>query len=135
MIRLCDKADVRLNAFPDRTFPGRISNIGKVLDPNLRTAKVRIEIQNSGLMRAGMFVTATFFGQHGRKFATVPATALLRLHDRSWVFVPAGYGMFRRTEVKGVTAEPGNLQQIASGIKPGQSVVNDALALQAESEQ
>jgi cobalt-zinc-cadmium efflux system membrane fusion protein len=135
MVRVGDRADVRLNAFPDRGFTGRISNIGKVLDPNLRTAKVRIEIQNPGLMRAGMFVTATFFGQHGRKFAAVPATALLRLHDRDWVFVPEGNGLFRRTEVKGARAEPGNLQQIASGIQPGQKVVNDALALQAESEQ
>jgi cobalt-zinc-cadmium efflux system membrane fusion protein len=135
MVRVGDKADVRLNAFPDRSFTGRISNIGKVLDPNLRTAKVRIEIQNPGLMRSGMFVTATFFGQHGQKFATVPSTALLRLHDRDWVFVPEGNGLFRRTEVKGAAAEPGNLQQIASGIQPGQKVVNNALALQAESEQ
>jgi cobalt-zinc-cadmium efflux system membrane fusion protein len=59
---------------------------------------------------------------------------LLRLHDRNWIFVPIGNGEFRRTEVTG-TKSVGNLQQIASGIKPGDRVVNDALALQAESEQ
>ena len=71
--RLGDTADVQLNAYPDRTFHGRISNIGKVLDPNIRTAKVRIELANPGMMRAGMFVTATFYGQHGRTYATVPS--------------------------------------------------------------
>ncbi len=134
IVRVGDKADVRLNAYPDRVFTGRVSNIGKVLDPNLRTAKVRIEIRNPGIMRSGMFATATFYGLHGKQYATVPSTALLRLHDRNWVFVPVSNGEFRRTEVTGT--EPfGNLQQVASGVKPGDKVVNDALALEAESEQ
>jgi cobalt-zinc-cadmium efflux system membrane fusion protein len=134
IVRVGDKADIQLNAYPGQTFTGRVSNIGKVLDPNLRTAKVRIEIRNPGMMRAGMFATATFYGLHGREYATVPSTALLRLHDRTWLFVPAGNGTFRRTEVTG-TQTVGNLQQVASGIKPGDQVVNDALALQAESQQ
>ncbi|MGI9073644.1 MAG: efflux RND transporter periplasmic adaptor subunit [Bryobacteraceae bacterium] len=45
---------MRLNAYPDRTFHGRITNIERVLDPNIRTAKVRVELANPGLMRAGM---------------------------------------------------------------------------------
>jgi cobalt-zinc-cadmium efflux system membrane fusion protein len=134
MVRLGDKADVRLNAYPDRTFHGRITNIGKVLDPTIRTAKVRIELANPGLMRSGMFVTATFYGQHGRIYATVPTGAVLHLHDRDWVFVPIGNGRFRRTEV---TAGKiiGGTQDIMAGISPGQEVVNDALALNTESEQ
>ena len=47
-----------LNAYPDRMFKGRVSNIGAILDPNIRTAKVRIEVQNPGIMRLGMFVTS-----------------------------------------------------------------------------
>src|SRR4051812_21837739 len=43
-VRVDEVADVQLNAYPERTFHGRISNIGKILDPNLRTAKVRIEL-------------------------------------------------------------------------------------------
>jgi len=35
-----------------------------------------------------MFVTATFFGQNGKKYATLPSRAVLHLHDRDWVFVP-----------------------------------------------
>ncbi len=95
-VRLGDTADVQLNAYPDRMFHGRISNIGKVLDPNLRTAKVRIQLANPGIMRVGMFVTATFYGLHGKKYANVPSGAVLHLHDRDWVFVPIGDGQFRQ---------------------------------------
>ena len=134
LVRLGDKADVRLNAYPGRTFNGRISNVGKVLDPALRTAKVRIELANPGLMRSGMFVTAIFYGQRGRTYATVPAGAVLHLHDRDWIFVPAGSGAFRRTEVTGGKLF-GGLQEVTSGITPGEAVVNDPLALDSESQQ
>lgn len=134
MVRLGDMADVVLNAYPDRKFQGRITNIGRVLDPNLRTAKVRIELANPGIMRAGMFVTATFYGQHGRIYATVPATAVLHLHDRDWVFVPTGGRNFRRTEVTGGKIMSGT-QDLTAGLSPGQQIVSDALALNAEYEQ
>src|SRR5215831_12459638 len=43
-VHVGQSADIRLNAYPDKVFKGRISNIGSVLDPNIRTAKVRIEM-------------------------------------------------------------------------------------------
>ena len=132
-VRLGDEADVRLNAY-DRVFRGRITNIGKVLDPTIRTAKVRIQLANPGMMRAGMFVTATFYGLHGRTYASVPSVAVLHLHDRDWVFVPDGNGQFRRKEVMAGNIV-GGMQDITSGISPGQRIVNNALALSAESEQ
>jgi cobalt-zinc-cadmium efflux system membrane fusion protein len=134
IVRIGDIADIQLNAYPDHTFHGRISNIGKVLDPNIRTAKVRIELPNPGVMRAGMFVTATFYGLHGRKYAAVPTTAIIHLHDRDWVFVPVGDGQFRRQEIRGGKTNGSN-QEILAGISPGQQVVADALALNAESGQ
>jgi membrane fusion protein, heavy metal efflux system len=134
IVRLGDRADVQLNGYPDRTFRGRISNIGKILDPSIRTAKVRIELGNPGLMRAGMFVTATFYGQHGRKYASIPSGAVLHLHDRDWVFVPIGHGEFRRIEVTTGKTVDGQ-QDITAGLSPGQQVVSDALALSAENEQ
>ncbi|MFL6464054.1 MAG: efflux RND transporter periplasmic adaptor subunit [Bryobacteraceae bacterium] len=134
IVRIGDIADIQLNAYPDRTFHGRISNIGKVLDPNIRTAKVRIELPNPGIMRSGMFVTATFYGLHGRKYAAVPTTAIIHLHDRDWVFVPVGDGQFRRQEIRGGKTNSSN-QEVLAGISPGQQVVADALALNAESGQ
>ncbi|MBV8553832.1 MAG: efflux RND transporter periplasmic adaptor subunit [Acidobacteriaceae bacterium] len=133
-VKLGDAAQVRLNAYPDRVFTGHVGNIGKLLDATIRTAPVRIVLDNPGIMRAGMFVTATLYGQHGRKYATVPSTAVLHLHDRDWVFVPMGNGQFRRTEITAGKISNGQ-QDIISGIAPGTQVVNDALALSAESEQ
>jgi membrane fusion protein, heavy metal efflux system len=134
MVRVGDNSEVRLNAYPDRTFHGRITNIARVLDPNLRTAKVRIELANPGLMRAGMFLTATFYGQHGRTYATVPTGAVLHLHDRDWVFVPVGDGKFRRTEVIAGKIADGT-QNIVAGVSPEEQLAANALALNSEGEQ
>ena len=133
-LKLNDIADVKLNAYPDRVFHGRITNISKVLDPTLRTAKVRVVLSNPGIMRAGMFVTATFYKLNEHRIPTVPATAVLHLHDRNWVFVPDGNGAFRRTEVSDGRLFDGQ-QEVTSGLSPGQKVVNNALALSAEANQ
>ncbi len=133
-VKLGDTADVRLNAYPDRALHGRISNIGEVLDPTIRTAKVRIQLTNPGIIRSGMFVTATFYGLHGHEHATAPAGSILHLHDRDWVFVPAGSNQFRRTEVSLGKTSDGEVE-ILSGVQPNQSVVANALALSAETEQ
>ena len=93
-VHVGDTADIHLSAYPDKIFTGRVSNIGAILDPALRTAKVRLEVENPGLMRLGMFVTAAFHGQAMETFAAVPATAILHLHDRNWVFSPLGNGSF-----------------------------------------
>jgi cobalt-zinc-cadmium efflux system membrane fusion protein len=124
-----DIAEIRLNAYPDRVLKGTVNNIGAVLDPNIRTAKVRIEVANPGIVRLGMFVTATFRGQTKEVHTVVPASAILHLHDRDWVYVPAPDGKFRRVEVVGGDPLPNDLQQIKSGIKPAQQVVANAVVL------
>jgi len=134
-VHLGEYADIHLNAYPNRPLRGRIGNIAQIMDPNLRTAKVRLEVENPGLMRFGMFVTATFHGLTTEKHATVPATAILHLHDRDWVYTPAEKGRFRRLEVAAGEMLPGNMQEIASGIKPGAQVVANALVLQNTVEQ
>jgi len=134
-VRLGDKADIRLSAYPNQVFTGTVSNIGPVLDPNIRTVKVRIEVANPGLMRPGMFVTATFHGREKKKLAAVPATAILHLHDRDWVYVPIGDNKFRRTEVVGGDMLPDGMQEILSGIAPGEQVLTNALEFQNTAEQ
>jgi cobalt-zinc-cadmium efflux system membrane fusion protein len=134
-VRIGDYADVHLNAYPDKVYKGRISNIGPILDPNIRTAKVRLELPNPGYkMSIGMFVTATFYGQQKEVHAVVPATAILHLHDRDWVYVPGEGGQFRRVVVKGGKTLSGRMQEV-TGIQPGQKVVANALVLQTTAEQ
>jgi cobalt-zinc-cadmium efflux system membrane fusion protein len=134
-VHIGEYADIHLAAYPNRVLKGRIGNILPIVDPNIRTAKVRLEVENPGLMRLGMFVTATFHGQTLEKHATVPATAILHLHDREWVYAPLGNGHFRRQEVVAGDMLPGNLQEVVSGLKAGDRVVVRALIFQNTVEQ
>jgi cobalt-zinc-cadmium efflux system membrane fusion protein len=153
-VHIGDSADVRLNAYPDRKLTGRVSNILPVLDPNLRTAKVRIQVANPGIMKFGMFATATFKGQTIETRALVPATAIVHMHDRDFVYVPKGTDGFDRVEVVGGETVSNGLdethlgtlgrlnsevaanepqpvrQEVLSGIKPGDRLVSNALALE-----
>jgi membrane fusion protein, heavy metal efflux system len=135
-VHLGEFADIHLAAYPNVVLRGHIANIAPALDPNLRTEKVRLEVDNpAGRLRFGMFVTATFHAPQKQLRATVPASAILHLHDRDWVYAPDGNKQFRRIEVVSGDMLPGNLQEIVSGIHPGQQVVSNALVLQSTVEQ
>jgi cobalt-zinc-cadmium efflux system membrane fusion protein len=134
-VHLGEFADIRLGGYPNLALKGRIGNIGPVLDPSLRTAKVRLELPNPGMLRIGMFVTATFHGLKKEVHAAVPASAVLHLHDRDWVYVPLGNGRYRRLGVDAGEMLPEGYQAIESGIEPGQQVVANALILQSTVEQ
>jgi cobalt-zinc-cadmium efflux system membrane fusion protein len=82
------------------------------------------------MMRLGMFVTATFRGLTKEVHTVVPASAILHLHDRDWVYVPAADKKFRRVEVVGGDPLPGNLQQIKSGLQPAEQVIANASVLE-----
>jgi membrane fusion protein, heavy metal efflux system len=130
-VHVGESAQVHINAYPDKVLTGRISDVGPVLDPNIRTAKVRIQVPNPGILKIGMFVTATFESTSKQTYAAVPADAVLHLHDRDWVFVPAGGNQFKRTEVRGGKIRPDGKQEILSGLNPGQQVVTNALSLES----
>jgi cobalt-zinc-cadmium efflux system membrane fusion protein len=129
-VRLGEYADIHLNAYPDKVLKGHITNIAPILDPTIRTTKVRLELQNPGFLRLGMFVTATFHGLNAEQHAAVPATAILHLHDRQWVYVAEGQ-KFRRVEVVVGNMLPGAMQEVISGLKPGMQVVGNALVFQS----
>jgi len=131
-LHLGQSAQIRLTAYPDKTLTGKVSDIGPVLDPTLRTAKVRIEVHNpDDLLRLGMFVTATLMSRSSQVHAVVPASAILHLHDRDWVFVPADHNLFQRIEVTSGAMLNGGRQVIQNGILPGQKVVANVLELEA----
>jgi membrane fusion protein, heavy metal efflux system len=134
-VHVGDAAAITLNAYPGKTITGRIGNIGAILDPSIRTAKIRIEVRNPGIMRIGMFATATFRSQKKETHTEVPATAILHLHDRDWVYVPTEDKKFRRVEVVSGGLFPNQMQEIVSGLQPGQQVVTNALVLEHEVDQ
>jgi cobalt-zinc-cadmium efflux system membrane fusion protein len=127
-VHIGDAAEVRLNAFPDRIFHGRVDDISRVLDPNTRSAKVRIVLANGdGSLRPGMFATATFRSRKTQPQVVVPTTAVMRLHDKDWVFRKDGASRFRRMEVHAVGVTPDGFTQLQDGIDAGQRVVTNAL--------
>lgn len=134
-VHVGEYADIHFNAYPNQLLKGRIDNILPVLDPNIRTAKVRIEVKNPGVLRIGMFASATFYGKQPEMHSALPASAVLHLHDREWVYTPLGDGHFKRAEVVTGNMLPNNQQEIVSGIKPGDQVVSNALDLQNTVEQ
>jgi membrane fusion protein, heavy metal efflux system len=129
-VRVGESADIKLSAYPDKVLKGTISNVGSILDPNIRTAKVRIEVANPGeMMRPGMFATATLFGKGKQTYAAVPASAIVHLHDRDWVYIPA-QEKFKRIEVVSGEQLPNNMQEVLSGLQPDQQVVTNAINLE-----
>lgn len=131
-VHLGDQAEVRLNAFPGRVLKGTIGDVGAILDPAIRTAKVRIQVPNpDGSLRLGMFATATFQSSKAAMVVAVPSDAVLHLHDRAFVFEPVdAAGTFRSSEVKTGRALSGNVVEVLSGLNAGQQVVANALELQ-----
>jgi cobalt-zinc-cadmium efflux system membrane fusion protein len=127
-VHVGDQAEVRLAAYPDRPLHARVGKIMSLLDPATRTAKVRLELANPhGLMKPGMFATAKFVSQSATRHVIVPASAILRLHDKDWVFRPMGGKNFRRTEVTAGAAQPDGTQQVLAGLAAGDKVVSNAL--------
>jgi cobalt-zinc-cadmium efflux system membrane fusion protein len=132
-VRLGDRAEIELNAYPGRRLAGRVANISKLLDPNTRAAKVRVELANeSGILRPNMFATVHFVSQGSETRMVVPAAALLRLQDRDWVYVKLGDRQFRKTEVQAGPVNADKTQNVLRGLHPGEVVIADALTFDRE---
>jgi cobalt-zinc-cadmium efflux system membrane fusion protein len=124
-------AQIHFAAYPDKVVTGRISEIAPILDPTIRTAKVRVQVSNPGFMKIGMFVTASFQSQKQEARVVVPATAIVHLHDQDFVYLAKSEGNFALTKVVSGAMVPGNLQVIQSGLGTGQKVASNALELQS----
>ena len=132
-VRMGDRAEIELNAYPNRRLTGRVANISKLLDPNTRAAKVRIELANqAGILRPNMFASVHFVSQGAENRTVIPASAILRLQDRDWVFVKLNDRQFRRTEVQAGPVNPDKTQRVLHGLRAGEQVVSDALTFDRE---
>ena len=114
---------VSVAAYPGRTFPGRITYVGDVLDPATRTAKVRCEVGNrEGLLKLEMFATVNIPSGSGRAAVAVPTEAVQTLEGQPVVFVPApGGGYLRRPLALGQQAE--GWFEVLEGLQAGDQVV------------
>jgi Cu(I)/Ag(I) efflux system membrane fusion protein len=132
---------IRVEALPGEVFKGRVTFVDPVLNPNTRTARVRIEVKNQDRrLRPGMFVEASVQSDGAGKAAqeaplVVPATAPLFTGRRSVVYVELPDAEEPTYEARVVTLGPrmGDLYAVLSGLQEGERVVvHGAFAIDAD---
>jgi multidrug efflux pump subunit AcrA (membrane-fusion protein) len=124
-IKTGDLAEVTVDSYAGRTFPGRVSFIWPQLDQTTRTAKVRLEIPNPELkLSLGMFVSVKLGAALGRQLA-IPAAGVFQSGTRQIAFVERGSGYFEPREIEtGVRA--GDDFVVLKGLKAGEHIVTSA---------
>ena len=118
-------ASITVDAYPGRTFTGRVEEILPQVDAATRTVQARIVVSNSGLkLKPGMFVNVDLNCASGRQLA-VPAAAVFQTGTRQLVFLDEGNGAYVPQEV---TLGPASGDEVAvlSGLQPHQRIVTSA---------
>lgn len=115
-------ADIALNAYPGEHIAGKVGYVGEVLDPDTRTVKVRVAVDNkSGRLKPGMFAQVTFSGA-AHQGVVVPASALVQSGTQTQVYVETAAWTFEaRSVATGVHS--GDQVEIVSGLKAGTRIV------------
>ncbi len=110
------------NAYAERAFDGKVKYIGDLLDPDTRTVRVRVAIDNrEGLFKPGMFARVSFSGA-SHPALLVPTTALLQSGLFTRVFVEQSPFRFE-SRVVSVGASVGDRVEVLSGLKAGERIV------------
>ena len=118
-------AEITVDSYPGRTFPGRVSFIWPQLDKDTRTAKVRLEIPNSEMkLSLGMFVNIRLDLPMGRQLV-VPASAIFHTGEKQIAFIDKGDGHFEPREIE-TAARAGDDVVIAKGLRAGERIVTSA---------
>ena len=114
---------IKVDAYPDRTFAGRITHVSDLIDPSSRTAKVRCVVENrDGALKLDMFAKVTLGTADERQAVVVPADAVQQVDNQPVVFIRQDATKFERRIVQ-VGRRSGDLVEILSGLDTGQIVV------------
>jgi membrane fusion protein, heavy metal efflux system len=119
--------EVRVDAYPDARFHGKIAYLSDVLDEGTRTARARVEVDNAdGRLRPGMFATAiiSLTSSGSRPVVVVPDAAIQRVRGQPTAFVEESPGSYL---VRPLTLgrQAGGLAEVQAGLQPGERVVTD----------
>jgi len=118
-------AEVRVAAWPGRAWEGKVAYVGDVVDPQSRTVKVRVEVQNvDGKLKPEMFARVTLRGGETAPTLAVPSQAVLSDGAASAVVVALGDGRYQRRTVEAGPERDGRVR-ILAGLAPGDRVVVD----------
>ena len=120
-----DPAQITVDAYPGKTFSGRVDQILPQVDANTRTVRVRLVLSNSELkLKPGMYVNVVLKVSLGRQLV-VPASAVLQSGTSQVVFVNHGDGNLEPREVM-TGARVGDDFIVTKGLKPNESIVTSA---------
>lgn len=134
MLRAGEAAKVTLNAYPARSWMGRVEVVSDVIDPATRTLKVRVVLANPDLtLKPNMFATV-WLRRGTAQGIEIPATAVIREGAKSYVYVGTAAGRFERREVTLGRMESDQVQ-VLTGLKAGEVVVSDGALLLRETPQ
>ena len=117
------KATLRVDAYPEKSFEGRVAYIYPTLNAQTRTVPVRIELANpGGLLKPAMYAQVEFEAGGARSVLAVPASAVIDSGTRKVVVAELGEGRFEPREVK--TGARGNtFIEVVEGVREGERVV------------
>jgi membrane fusion protein, copper/silver efflux system len=122
-LRIGQAAKIQLSYYPGKLWNGRVAYIYPTLDPQTRTAKVRIDLPNPGFqLKPQMFADVQLQVNYGRQIV-VPQEAVLDSGERQTVFVAAGDGHFEPRLIKAGPQMDGNVI-VLSGLQPGETIVS-----------
>ncbi len=126
-VRQGQAAKIRVNAYPDRVFSGKVAFVYPTVTPETRTAKVRIDLANAGgLLKPAMYASVELVaGQSRARRVTVADSAVLDTGTRQIVLVQRGEGLFEPREVK-LGARGDGYVEVLQGLKEGENVVVSA---------
>jgi cobalt-zinc-cadmium efflux system membrane fusion protein len=114
---------VRVDAYPDRAFVGRIAHVSDIIDPATRSAKVRCVVDNrDGALKLDMFAKVTIGTKDVRDALSVPVDAVQQVGTQSVVFVRQSETRFERRDVQ-LGRRSLDRVEVLSGLKAGDVVV------------
>ena len=122
-VRAGTDATVRVDAYPDQAFSGRVTYVSDLVDPETRSIKVRCVVNNAdGSLKLDMFARIAIPTVEQQEVLTVPEAAIQKVDGRSIVFVRLSPTRFERRVVETGLAANG-LVEIRSGLKAGEEIV------------
>ena len=127
-VRAGDAVEISVNAYPDKKWPGRLSLISDTVDPQTRTLKVRVVLKNPGRQLKPEMFASIHIRKPPTKALVLPSSAVLREGGDTSVMVETKPGTYERRLVNLQSATTNNVV-IASGLKPGETVVTEGAAL------
>ncbi len=122
-IKLGSQASIKFNFLPEKTYTGKISFIYPTIEPTSRTAKIRIDVNNSkGELKPEMFANVVIEGIDLGEYPVIPENSVIRSGTKDIVILSIGNGKFKPTKVK-LGGYSDGLYQVLEGLTEGNKIV------------